>query len=450
MTHFGIICPATTSHLNCMAAIGSELKQRGHRVTVLGIADAESLVLAANLDFHLIGESDFPEGYMQVVSDKIRSLKGFNAVKYTLLRISKGAELCFREIPKAIQTAGIEALLVDQATPAGGTIAEHLGIPFITVCNALMFNQEDSIPPNSLFWKYDPSWIGILRNKIGYAFVNRFGKSLLKLVNEWRRKWNLPIYQNFDQSYSKLAQITHLVAEFDFPKKELPPHFHFTGTYFNAAIREFVDFPYDKLTDQPLIYVYVGNLQSHLFWVFEMIAQACVDLDAQLVIALGGNTSPEQMKLAGDPIVVSRAPQLELLQRASLTITHAGLNTTLESLSNGVPIVAIPISNDQPGVAARIAWTKVGEAISIKQVNVKRLGQAIKQVLTKSVYKENALRLQKAIEQSGGLSLAANIIENAISTGQPVLAETLSASSFTSDQKPRENLSKNNAYLTSQ
>jgi len=55
-------------------------------------------------------------------------------------------------------------------------------------------------------------------------------------------------------------------------------------------------------------------------------------------------------ELAGEPIVVEFAPQLELLKRAALCITHAGLNTALECLSNGLPMVAIPITNDQPGL----------------------------------------------------------------------------------------------------
>lgn len=54
------------------------------------------------------------------------------------------------------------------------------------------------------------------------------------------------------------------------------------------------------------------------------------------------------------------APQLELLKRASVCITHAGFNTVIESLANGVPQVAIPITHDQPGVAARIADKKTG------------------------------------------------------------------------------------------
>jgi zeaxanthin glucosyltransferase len=49
---------------------------------------------------------------------------------------------------------------------------------------------------------------------------------------------------------------------------------------------------------------------------------------------------------------------LELLKRATVCITHAGLNTVLESLAQGVPQLAIPITYDQPGVAARIAHKK--------------------------------------------------------------------------------------------
>ncbi len=127
-------------------------------------------------------------------------------------------------------------------------------------------------------------------------------------------------------------------------------------------------------------------------------------------------------ELPGNPVVVGYAPQLELLPKATLTITHAGMNTTLECLTNGVPMVAIPIANDQPGIAARIAWTGAGEVIPLKKVSVEKLQQAIKQVLTEDSYKKNALRLKEAIERSSGVSRAADIIEQAISTGKPVLA----------------------------
>ena len=193
---------------------------------------------------------------------------------------------------------------------------------------------------------------------------------------------------------------------------------------FAAARNKAIAFPYDRLTEQPLIYASMGTLQNQLLWIFEAIAEACQDLDVQLVIALGGGTTPESLpKLLAKAIVVGYAPQLELLPKAALTITHAGMNTTLESLSYGVPMVAIPITNDRPGVAARIAWTGTGEVVPLKQVNVAKLHQAIQQVLTDKSYKENALKLQKANERGGGVHQAADIIEQAV-TRKPVLTTT--------------------------
>ncbi len=425
MTHFGIICPTAAGHLNPMTTLGYELKQRGHRVSVIGIEDARPKALAAELEFQVIGKSDFPTGSTKELFTQLGNLSGFKALQYTLTWIAKNANIVLRDAPEVIEIAGIEALLVDQAAPEGGTVAEHLNIPFISVCSAIMLNRELNVPPFITSWDYNPSWRGLLRNRIGYGILNRLGISLRQVINDYRQQWNLSLYHQPNQNYSQLAQLSQQPESFEFPRQELPKCFHFTGYYSNPISREPVFFPYEKLTGQPLIYASMGTLQNRLLWVFEMIAKACVGLDVQLIIALGGGASPESLpELPGNPIVVGYAPQLELLQKASLTITHAGMNTTLESLSNGVPMVAIPITNDQPGVAARIAWTGTGEVVPLKQVSVEKLQKAIKQVLTVDSYKQNALKLQAANRQGGGVIKAADIIEQVIATGKPVLART--------------------------
>ncbi|MEH2214536.1 glycosyltransferase [Nostoc sp.] len=68
--------------------------------------------------------------------------------------------------------------------------------------------------------------------------------------------------------------------------------------------------------------------------VFRCIAAACAELDVQLVIAHGGGIRKEIVRsLPGSPLVVEYAPQPDIMAKASLTITHAGMNTTLDSLS---------------------------------------------------------------------------------------------------------------------
>ena len=59
--------------------------------------------------------------------------------------------------------------------------------------------------------------------------------------------------------------------------------------------------------------------------------------------------------IPSNAIIVNQTPQLEVLKRTSVCITHAALNTVLESLVQGVPQVGIPITVDQPGVATRNA-----------------------------------------------------------------------------------------------
>jgi UDP:flavonoid glycosyltransferase YjiC (YdhE family) len=88
--------------------------------------------------------------------------------------------------------------------------------------------------------------------------------------------------------------------------------------------------------------------------------------------------------------------------------------TVLESLAQGVPQVAIPVTFDQPGVAARIAHKQTGVVTSLDNLNADHLAFLVDQVLTDSTYRENARTLQKAIAQANGLSVAADLIEESL------------------------------------
>ncbi|MEL6814760.1 MAG: nucleotide disphospho-sugar-binding domain-containing protein [Cyanobacteria bacterium J06598_3] len=278
------------------------------------------------------------------------------------------------------------------------------------------------MPPINVPWKYAPTWWARLRNQAGYKLIDRLAKPIVDIQADYRQQWNLPVLESANLAFSPLAQLSQQPPEFEYPRESLPDCFHFTGPYSNEASREPAAFPFEKLTGQPLIYTSLGTIQNRVLDTFKTIAQACEGLDAQVVIALGGGSPPEALPpLPGNPIVVGFAPQLALLKKATLTITHAGMNTVLESLSNGVPMVAIPITNDQPGVAARVAWSGTGEVVSLKGLKVTDLRAAITKVLTQESYKQNALKLQTAIQAAGGVKKAADIVETVLKTGKPVL-----------------------------
>ncbi len=320
MTHFGLICPATTGHLNTIIPLGKELQKRGHRVTLFGILDAKSKTLAAELEFQAVGESEFPSGAIAESITQLGKLSGLAALQYTVNCLKDQAAAMLRDAPSAVKQAGVEALLVDQVSPEGGSVAEFLGIPFITVCSAVVLNREQSVPPYFKTWSYNPAWWGRLRNRGGYALLSRTVKPITEVINQHRQEWKLPPQSSPNDRYSQLAQISQQPAQLEFPRENLPQCFHFTGPYHSPIGREVPDFPDEKLTGQPLIYASMGTVQNRLLGIFKSIAEACNDLDAQLVISLGGSATPESLgSLPGNPLVVGYAPQLELRELPTLT-----------------------------------------------------------------------------------------------------------------------------------
>jgi len=119
MTHFGIICPASSGHLNTILPLGGELQKRGHRVTLVGLLDAKPKTEAAGLDFLPIGEEDFPPGAIAASLAKLGTLSGIAAVRHTVEVLKAGAKVILREAPAVIKAAGIETLLIDQLSLAG-------------------------------------------------------------------------------------------------------------------------------------------------------------------------------------------------------------------------------------------------------------------------------------------------------------------------------------------
>jgi zeaxanthin glucosyltransferase len=177
--------------------------------------------------------------------------------------------------------------------------------------------------------------------------------------------------------------------------------------------REKLDFPWERLTGEPLIYASMGTILNGRLDVFRtIVAGVAKHKDLQLVLSIGDQLHPEQIgPVPKNAIIVKRAPQLELLKQTSVCITHAGLNTVLESLAQGVPQVAVPVTFDQPGVAARVAHNQTGVVTSLDKLTTDHLSTLLNEVLNDSTYRDNARKLQKAIAEVNGLSVAADLVE---------------------------------------
>ncbi|MBC8166804.1 MAG: glycosyl transferase family 1, partial [Bryobacteraceae bacterium] len=213
---------------------------------------------------------------------------------------------------------------------------------------------------------------------------------------------------------SRLAQISQQPPLFDFPRTNLPESFHYTGPFRDTCMST-TEFPWDQLDGRPLVYASLGSLQGAKKELFRTLAGACEGTGVQMVLSHGNALTPDALsKLPGSPLVVGYAPQFELLKRASLTLTHAGLNTVLDSLSHGVPQVAIPLTYEQPAIAQRIQWSGCGEVVPFPRANVERIRAAILLVLSSPSYRDAAQRISKSIQASGGVSRAADVIQMAV------------------------------------
>lgn len=415
MARFGAFCFPATGHINPMTALARSLQMRGHQVVIFGIADTEARVRAAGIDFLQIGGEDYPIGTLQTLDNQMACLKGFAAFRFTLKRVRNSTRMVLRDGPPAVRAAFIDALLVDEADFAG-SVADYLGLPWISIALLPPFVPEDRFPPFWFGWRAREDSPSRLRNRLATGLLVGLVSPIFREVNRQRRAWGLKPYRTPADALSRMAQITQLpeALEFQLRGKKLTG-LYYTGPFVHAQQRPAVEFQWQQLDGRPLIYASLGTLQNGSEAIIRTIAEACASLDAQLLISLGGGLDPADLgKLAGDPIVVRFAPQLEILKRAALVITHAGINTVLESLSEGVPLVAVPLGNDQPGVAARVKAHGAGVVVSRHRLTPARLRKAVTLVLQERRYWEAAQDLQKAIRQVDGAGRAADLIEQVL------------------------------------
>jgi UDP:flavonoid glycosyltransferase YjiC (YdhE family) len=413
MAHIGFLCPPIPGHLNPVATLGRALAARGHRTTVFQIPEARRAIEAQQLEFQPLGEGASDTHEIAGAVAKLGTLKGLGGVKFSIRCAASLANTICQHGPATIKNSGVDLLVVDQNEPAGATVAQHLELPFVNVLSGLPLNREAKIPPPFVPWGYTGQPITTIFNVAAYAMFDRLIAPINRVLNEHRRRWKLPLVKRPDDTFSELAQLSQLTEDFDFPRGSKPAALHYLGPFRDDGGPP-VPFPYERLNPRPLVYASFGTLQNAKEESFRMVAAACADLDVQLVISTGRGCAPEPAQLPGQPLVVDYAPQRDLLKRAAVCITHGGMNTVMDSLSCGVPMVALPVTNDQPAIAARVRHAGAGEVLFPRRLTATRLKAAVQGVLENPAYRGRARQLKLSIERAGGVERAADIVEDVL------------------------------------
>jgi len=420
----GFISFPIPGHFNPMSALARQLQSRNHDVVMFSLPAGELLARAANLPFVPFGEKEFPAEHLSEVIGTGSRLKGEEGLQFTVSAIAAATEVKWRTLPNLLSSTGIDALVVDNYDFYGEIIPMRLGMPYAVVSNALHFDYSGYTPLCVYDWAHENTPEARKRNRQG---VSKFTQMLIhnnaEVIAQAEKAGIKASWEDPSSLFSDRPWITQCPQEFDFESSHWPDQFHYAGPFHDGKGRLDFPFPWDRLTGEPIVYASMGTVQVGNQDVFNAIAAAVSKHKSlQLVLAIGNVLHPEQIgRVPNNAIVVNNAPQLELLKKASVCITHAGFNTALEALTQGVPQIALPVTNDQPGVAARIAHKKTGKTTSLDGLDASNLSALIDEVFTNPIYRDNSRSIQKAVAKRNGLSVAADLLEQAFGlTHNPV------------------------------
>src|SRR5215470_5073956 len=404
-------------HLNPMTALARTYQARGHDVVFFSLPDVAPFVQAAQLPFVPCAEDAYPQGSLGKYLPQLSRLSGAEALSYTVNEMMKGyTESLFLSLPGTLRKAGAEAIILDQYQPYVELIPKSLGMPYVHVSNALHVDYTGRSP--LCFCGRRPTGSDeTTRNREEVERIRVLLEPTTAIARQYARKAGLSVdWKNPNSTASPLLWVTQTPRDFDFDGAPVLPQFHYSGPWHDGYGRIPAEFPWERLTGEPILYVSMGTLQNGVTETFRAIAASARKLkNLQFVLAIGNQITPEQIgETASNVLTVAYTPQIELLKRSSLCITHAGLNTVLEALRFGVPLLAIPITNDQPGVAARIAHKKVGLVISQDNLSSCDLPDLITHAVEDSTLRANAGHLSESICKTDGLAIAAALIEKAL------------------------------------
>jgi MGT family glycosyltransferase len=399
-------------------AVARRLIGRGHAVRVLGDPTLEAEARAAGCAF-----SPWTTAPHRTTRDRsgdvfkdyqyTNPLKMMNA--YLQLFLAEPAPRWINDTMAEIQARPIDAVVVDFGIPAALIAVEKCKVPSAMLMPNIWIIPTPGIPPFGPGLMPAKGWPGRMRDAILMRMTNRlFGKAL-PAINAARASLGLAPMQNiYDQWLAVDAVLVQTLPSFDFTSDAMPRHVSYVGP-------ELVDpnwiepwrSPFADDDRRPLVLVGLGSTFQNQAGLQQRIIDALAKLPVRAVVTLGPTIRPSEVIASDNVVVVQSAPHTQLLEQASLLVTHCGHGTTMKGLAAGVPLVCIPMGRDQNDTAARVVHSGAGVRLK-PTASVKNISRAIKRTLETPSYRKAAVAIAQAIATRQGCADAVERLESLV------------------------------------
>ncbi len=234
--------------------------------------------------------------------------------------------------------------------------------------------------------------------------------TILKLKRMLSKRYHIPINIFKVVSNPERLNIVYTVKELQPLSKTLDDSYKFVGPSITRKEKT-GDFPIDKLRGT-IIYISLGTVRNKRVDFFKNCIDAFRDTTYSVVMSIGKTIDPSELgDIPSNFIVRKYVPQIEVLKRASLFVTHGGMNSTHEGLYFGVPLLLFPQTPEQRLVSVRVQKVGCGKILEGESPSPFIIKEYTRLILENDFYKKNAEKLSYAFKNAGGEERAAREIE---------------------------------------
>ena len=284
-----------------------------------------------------------------------------------------------------------DCIIADSMAVWGKAVALKLGIPFVSSTTTFAFNQYSA---------------KIMKQSPGQIFGMIFSMSKINKIIKRLQDKGYPVKSVLDiiQNDNNTDTIVYTSPEFQPCSETFSEKYVFVG----PSIRP-VENMIEKKSDK-LIYISMGTVINDSTEFYKKCIEALANTKYQIIMSVGNLINIEDLGAVPDNITISRfVDQIAVLSQADVFLTHCGMNSVNESLYYKVPLVMLPQTSEQDGVATRVE--QLGAGVRLKHINAKAIRETIESVLNTKSYYEQASKISQSFHKCTGAKGAADKIE---------------------------------------